>query len=490
MMIMMNNGQVKEKKKLNYQPSKLGRKGDPRMHAAMKARLSDPKLSLYDALRRGGFKFYHKSDGLIYDADNVSLSQRKNQLSRRIRLHKKHGHSEDGDDNAGGISETSVTSNNCNGSSWNEDYMQGAHHDICTIKPVQEVEITVYNNNFKRIRATKSTESVSGENAAAITTSTNEFDNSQIFVPSNHDVKPPKRRMSSFSIGMDMNQLEDPRLNIAIDNFRSEIAALFKKSMIRAGYAPSETDECDQAYMTFVEKALQEESSRIQRMRSAMMKNKSNGDLQVYFNGGNQEHGMTEEYSRALWMSHSHGHSHEHSIDHSIDHSRHSIGKLERKCLHSRHFHRLEGKCGHQAIVHKPPGGNPHIDFVVNDKVECYEGCNPMIDYSAFWPSSFSAEEGAVVAQGAMEEQNGMFLNNNQGQLTQDAPNEDQQRYHYLQCLGEDCKPPPNDPKIFDFKDIDMTCGEWSKIFSEDDSSKSDEAALGTLFSLQKQSDV
>ena len=30
-------------------------------------------------------------------------------------------------------------------------------------------------------------------------------------------------------------------------------------------------------------------------------------------------------------------------------------------------------------IVHKPSGRQPHIDFLGNDKVECYEGCNPMI---------------------------------------------------------------------------------------------------------------
>ena len=68
-------------------PSKIGRKGDPRMHKALEARLNNPKLSLFDALKIGGFEF-HWEDDVSYDADHVLLSQRKNQLSRRIRLFK------------------------------------------------------------------------------------------------------------------------------------------------------------------------------------------------------------------------------------------------------------------------------------------------------------------------------------------------------------------------------------------------------------------
>ncbi len=68
-----------------------GRRGDPRMHRAVAARLAKPQLSLFQALVAGGFKFpvsemASKGNGPIYDYDNVLLSQRKNQLSRRLRL--------------------------------------------------------------------------------------------------------------------------------------------------------------------------------------------------------------------------------------------------------------------------------------------------------------------------------------------------------------------------------------------------------------------
>jgi hypothetical protein len=68
--------------------TKLGRKGDPRMHRAVAARLADPDMSLLDALIKGGFDFPAEGgqDSTLVDADGVTLGQRKNQLSRRLRL--------------------------------------------------------------------------------------------------------------------------------------------------------------------------------------------------------------------------------------------------------------------------------------------------------------------------------------------------------------------------------------------------------------------
>jgi hypothetical protein len=72
-----------------------GRHGDNRMHRAVAARLLKPDLSLLQALIEGGFVFPDitdsecRSDRNIYDSDGVLLCQRKNQLSRRLRLAKK-----------------------------------------------------------------------------------------------------------------------------------------------------------------------------------------------------------------------------------------------------------------------------------------------------------------------------------------------------------------------------------------------------------------
>ncbi len=74
--------------------TKSGRKSDPRMDRAVQAKLNDPNLSLIDALRKGGFVFPAVSDSgkpqyAIVDADNVKITQRKNQLLRRLRTTKK-----------------------------------------------------------------------------------------------------------------------------------------------------------------------------------------------------------------------------------------------------------------------------------------------------------------------------------------------------------------------------------------------------------------
>ena len=73
---------------------KSGRKSDPRMDAAVEAKMNDPDLSLVDALRRGGFVFPNIDDTnapqyTVVDSDNVKITQRKNQLLRRLRSMKK-----------------------------------------------------------------------------------------------------------------------------------------------------------------------------------------------------------------------------------------------------------------------------------------------------------------------------------------------------------------------------------------------------------------
>jgi hypothetical protein len=71
---------------------KSGFLGDPRMRKALAARIADPTISLLQALIIGGFQFQgHVRERMprnsrpVYDADNVSLAQRKNQLLRRLR---------------------------------------------------------------------------------------------------------------------------------------------------------------------------------------------------------------------------------------------------------------------------------------------------------------------------------------------------------------------------------------------------------------------
>ncbi|KAL3784797.1 hypothetical protein HJC23_013837 [Cyclotella cryptica] len=73
---------------------KSGRKSDPRMDRAVEAKLADPSMSLLDALRAGGFEIPSSSSSsapqyVVVDGDNVKITQRKNQLLRRLRTVKK-----------------------------------------------------------------------------------------------------------------------------------------------------------------------------------------------------------------------------------------------------------------------------------------------------------------------------------------------------------------------------------------------------------------
>ena len=67
-----------------------GKYVDPRMQRAVDAKIDDPSLPLYDALLIGGFVFRDDpsvKNGMI-DIDGTTLSQRKNNLCRRVRVEK------------------------------------------------------------------------------------------------------------------------------------------------------------------------------------------------------------------------------------------------------------------------------------------------------------------------------------------------------------------------------------------------------------------
>ena len=74
------------------QTNSTGRRADPRMNRALVLSLEDPNLPRLDALVAGGFQFGVSRTELemvsptaIKDSDNVSLRQRRDQLSRRLR---------------------------------------------------------------------------------------------------------------------------------------------------------------------------------------------------------------------------------------------------------------------------------------------------------------------------------------------------------------------------------------------------------------------
>mmetsp|Transcript_4360 Transcript_4360/g.6684 ORF Transcript_4360/g.6684 Transcript_4360/m.6684 type:complete len:431 (+) Transcript_4360:81-1373(+) len=91
--------QVKKAKKkasstATKQSVQPGRPGDPRMNAAVQAKLEDPDLPLLEALAVGGFIFEDiNKPGVksseVRDKDGVTVYQRRNQLLRRLRKERK-----------------------------------------------------------------------------------------------------------------------------------------------------------------------------------------------------------------------------------------------------------------------------------------------------------------------------------------------------------------------------------------------------------------
>mmetsp|Transcript_31941 Transcript_31941/g.65018 ORF Transcript_31941/g.65018 Transcript_31941/m.65018 type:complete len:512 (+) Transcript_31941:313-1848(+) len=82
--------QRKRRRKKKKSGSKRGMVGDPRMEKSIRIRLANPHLPLRDTLVLGGFVFNTIDEaGDEIDDDGIRLDQRRNQLSRRIRLLKK-----------------------------------------------------------------------------------------------------------------------------------------------------------------------------------------------------------------------------------------------------------------------------------------------------------------------------------------------------------------------------------------------------------------
>ena len=73
-----------KKKEATKKSGIKGRRPDPRMARAVEARMSDPSLTLLDALVIGGYVFNDKK----VDQDGTTLRQRTNNLCRRIRIEK------------------------------------------------------------------------------------------------------------------------------------------------------------------------------------------------------------------------------------------------------------------------------------------------------------------------------------------------------------------------------------------------------------------
>lgn len=355
-----------QKSASNPNPSKLGRKGDHRMESALDARLNDESLSLQAALELGGFVFQKCRDGNVYDKDNVRLSQRKNQLSRRVRIYKQQ-----------------------------RQQSQTRHNDV-----------------------------------------------------KNSQEQPKKRRLKTEDSKSLAIKGTEEQMSNALTYFHAEVATLFKKSLLQAGYKMEQTEECDELYLEFAEKAIEAERRRIVRLQDRLHLMNSSS-RQSRSENDSQSHATAD-----MDDQHDHSHNHSHGHDKFLP-----IG-VSNDCVHSRHLHRLEGRCGHKAIIHRPSSGQAHIDFVVDGKVECYQDCKLLTDEAAFWPSKFRCDE----------------LKNHVHDYEHEIPR--------IECDSETCKIQAQ-PKLIDLNEIDLFGDEWQQMIDADDG-RDEEIMIGSLFQLSE----
>ena len=276
--------------------NKAGRKGDPRMHRSVAARLKDPKLSLFEALRQGGFEYPTDDDPLCTDADKVTLGQRKNQLSRRLRLARK----------------------NPDKFHFKEEEEEDSVHIKARFHPqFQPLIVPPRPATCVTAPAAAAPPAVSvAPPAGSILLNPFQTPPSGVAIAS--------LQATALQAGMTLEQLAlalqnkrnlakvlqtAPSQDVALRLYQAECRGLYQKCLVLAGFEVTEdllSDFC----------------------RSA---------------------------SRAEYEAWN---------DVSDD------PPLEARM--AAHIH--SKKCGHKAILHHPANGNPHIDFVVGDKVECYEG--------------------------------------------------------------------------------------------------------------------
>ena len=249
---------------------------------------------------------------------------------------------------------------------------------------------------------------------------------------------------------------------LALSIYQAENRALYQRSMLLAGFPPEiAQDERSEQHIQMAINACQAEG---QRLNSLM--NESQGSmappLEVDAPCTGHESSGNANTTRNDYTSHYHDgtESDRHTDPGGHHHCHHemSTGPGKGGCVleDGRHIHRLEGKCGHKAILHQPADGVAHIDFVVGNHIECYHRVEPLSSNSSqdssssikIWPSSYKCKD--LSCHDCCKD----------AELGCKAKK-------YKNSLSDCCA--VGDPKILDLDDIDLEGSEWHSDFSNGD---------------------
>lgn len=203
--------------------TKAGRKGDPRMHRAVAARLENPAMSLFLALKMGGFDYPVDDDSAVDEA-NVKLAQRKNQLSRRIRFFKRRIENEE------------------------------------TPRPMVKNEIRKQQQR-KKLSSSGSTLKANNHNKAK----------TKVVSPK---ASPTKALVAGDTNGLNAyfakssqaSWLQESLQELALAFYSNEIKVLYERVLLQAGFPPENARAGSPDHLDFAWKAWQQEGQRLRKL--------------------------------------------------------------------------------------------------------------------------------------------------------------------------------------------------------------------------------
>ena len=523
--------------------------GDPRMHKAVAARMENPNLSLYDALLMGGFDYFANDDKSILDSKNVTLGQRKNQLSRRLRLAKKaiespkarNGNSTSKTDTSNikidatcNIpSSTNINSTRIKTESKRMNYKSLPHSapemNQTTLDSINgglsnTSSASIGNRQCKKARLDNYLRSTSFDRTCTMATAINQklsstrnginanntgyhhlnqpnspFFNSQISNPTQPPYPSGASAMalssltsSAQKVGLTLEQLAlalsanntslaklvaeersgesmAKQEQLALDIYKTEVKSLYTRCLIMAGVDSSLAESHSPTYTKFATRAWNWEGNRLRSLAGTAYANNiqnntaygtndySHIETRNTVNEPDKDCNATIE--NAVSSQNSTAHKHETPYDsHTTESEFNNIaGTKSRndqfistgiehdssKC-DGRHMHRI-GECGHRAIIHQPKDGSaPHVDFIVNDQVECYSGQDTMSlagrSLDSAWPSKYMCNEVEETSCAKSCGKNILCKDNGWGHVEPLVP----------------------EPKIFKLSEIDTEDSEWT----------------------------
>lgn len=489
------------------------------MHKAVAARLANPSLSLYEALCIGGFDYSENDDKSVLDSKKVTLGQRKNQLSRRLRLARKQGAGENKNSSTG-INRALFDGNvgNRNGTTRKkvqiddnkhpegkqDDHLSTLGHNRTKMELINELGTHSYNNNSngrngeamgtqqqKRHRFTKCLNSTTFERTCTMASAMNQklngqylhqgwplatlphmggdgtpnslpmagstqglnYSSSQYYTPqmSNRIADQTVQRfqhgssavaLSSLaataqSVGLSLDQLaltlssnttslsklvaevrsgdsEIKQEQMALDIYQADVKGLYSKCLLVAGVDASLAEQNTPTYVKFAMKAWEAEGKRLRSLQETITRGKQTKSVTIASSSrqrqvapSSRQRDKDSENKENPNASNSDGENQNQNSEHrNYDYNPNndqqeaengnSIEKGDRLKCDARHMHRL-GDCGHKAIIHQPKDGAAHIDFIVNDQIECYANNDSMSlagrSFDTAWPSKYKCKD-------------------------------------------------------------------------------------------------